>query len=539
MRIEGLRKVTIQEAKEYAAQGYKLAVRTSGQRILTKKFEGSEKLGLIFITLAKTFFTLGILPLFSEKTQDQWKALFSGKISIIPDQKFFETEAGKTALKTHDQGLQLGGNGKSPGGKDLPKAHYLLYADQRANGKQLTVEEQVLLDDFLKTPLFNWEHRLGNIDKRRKSDINFVELSKRIEERILFLKREIPDFDKRLAERGDSPPESNPILTIKDIELPLDQSIVKVALMSDQELFSLKIQDLRALNKDQFEVVKKRIDELPYTEVSKIIEAAQTPNLGVILENPEVENSVKFEKVKFELNLADFLKFNSDGLRAFAESIDPVFFSLMPLYAIGFFVSEYDFESLKLETPEGQEKFRRMFPEAIDSKTYSKLAKIVSSFTPKQISACCALLPAQLLQEITLEDVDFKQKELRARFDDLFPNVGYYDTSSKISKLSLDQIYDLWNLFDSPRMSYLVDEQIKELDLTKFKENVPKDEERFRGLVIPQDQSEETLEAALNIIRDYIIPNKDHLAPKFRQMILDNKDLFDNLTAKERVDLSS
>lgn len=568
MRIQGLREVTIQEAKNYSNQGYKVEVQATGQRILTKKFEGSEKLRLILVTLVKTIFTLGMLPIFSGKTQDQWKAFFSGKISIIPDQKFFETETGKTASKTHDKGVQLSGgkqagvgqplnNGKQLGsskpaekasaGDDKPlegkktdepkespktaseewdetKPFHLLSEEERA-GTGLQAREKVAIGTLMRGRLSDWVEALANdkadeLASLKAAKIDKEQFKRRLKERIAFLEKNIPDFRRKLEEKKNI----LPYLDLSDIELPLEQSTLKFALMDIQEVLSLQAKDLKSLNANQFDTVKRRIFEI------QIDEALLARTLREDVSNQEF--------FKSKLNLADFLTLQPEELKNFANLIDPAFFSFLPIDKVAAFVNGYDFASLKLDTPDGQEKFKKMFPENLNLDSADTMKNIMQSLEPQQLAHCWKLLPGILIRSVSLKDVDCSQKEFQDRFDDLFPKGrGYYQKEETlINTLSPKQITDLWDRFDGVRMSYLSFEQIESLDLSNFKAGNNKDTERFQGLVVPQSgalDAIKVLERCIKIITEAIIPNKDNLHIEFRNIILNHDSLRNNLKNEE------
>lgn len=87
MRIEGLRCVSQKEVQRYTQEGYKNGVMTlkdgTERKVIYKDFKLADKIGLFFLALAKTILTFGLNPLFSEKTQDQWGAIKTGKITLI------------------------------------------------------------------------------------------------------------------------------------------------------------------------------------------------------------------------------------------------------------------------------------------------------------------------------------------------------------------------------------------------------------------------------------------------------------------------
>lgn len=576
MRVEGFRQVSLENAKKCLEEGYKIdsAVTRNGDHFLTRHFTTSEKIKLFLLVLIKSVFTYGILPIFSKKLQDEWKAVFSGKISVIPDQQFFSTEYGKTALKTHQQKEKINGEKKLEQGGEANKTHddnrnkqikneevnkskvketennekietkknakdplkkkkHLLFAEKRKEGK-LSAGDQKLLNNFLNSSVFLWIEALKKNEVVQITNENTTQLSseekemlkQNIAQRISFL-----DHHFNFSEKFQK---FRPPLKMQELELPIKDTIAYVGLLEEKEFAHFTAEDLKSLNKEQiFYLRTKRIkfDQLYLPTRSRDVDLAN----GKI---PGGENLSK-------LTLGGLLSLNIFELRFILGCLDPTFIYLIPSSTMGDILNGLDFSTLHLETPEGAERFKAMFP--IDSEMSSdesfEVRKLINTLSPKQLSHCWTMLPEKYIREVYLKGVNVRQKEFQERFEEIFPGGTYYSDNSKISDLTFEQIEALWSHFNGYHTSSFTIEQIKSLDFKKFNPENPKDIERFKGLVLKQkSNSKSALEILLRIreILNIILikENLENLDPKFRKIILDDPEICNNLEEPEKIALN-
>lgn len=86
-----IRAISAEEVPTYFANGYKTRNIPSKNGppivVLTKHYKPLGRMTLLFIVTAKTIVTIGIWVFRSKETQDQWKAVFTAKISVLPPAK--------------------------------------------------------------------------------------------------------------------------------------------------------------------------------------------------------------------------------------------------------------------------------------------------------------------------------------------------------------------------------------------------------------------------------------------------------------------
>ena len=98
-----VRVITSQEANICKDHGYTPeTIREQGReiRVLIKNFKFGGKIGLFFSALVRSIGQIFTSRISQEKTQDQWKALGSGKITVQPPADFFETTDKTSGLGT-------------------------------------------------------------------------------------------------------------------------------------------------------------------------------------------------------------------------------------------------------------------------------------------------------------------------------------------------------------------------------------------------------------------------------------------------------
>lgn len=243
-------------------------------------------------------------------------------------------------------------------------------------------------------------------------------------------------------------------LTLGDLEEDFENSVLKVALCSDEEFQYLMLNDV--FTDRQIEMIRVRwptIAKDPYPDV-----------------HPKKLHLLTFQQFK-GLD-ADFITKN---------------WALWPKTAIQLLskdqIVKMDFSHLDPENPQHKMNFDLLFP--LDHPDRFHFLSL------PQIQACWNLLSDEQMALIPiafLKQINFSNFPLtKEKFEVLFPVFHHGDVIqerklSSVSCLINKQILQCWEFFDGQRMSYLSDEQVQGLPEDRFDMDNKEDCEKFKGI---------------------------------------------------------
>lgn len=280
---------------------------------------------------------------------------------------------------------------------------------------------------FEKCPDFN------NLMHAFKNRLEQLEQSIQFKERFDALEKELPNFLKHVQ--------------MQDFEVSWKESGLRIALLSTEEFESLTLDQMMTLNSRQKELVEKR---LSIKDTSK--------------------KEVHFNKGQSfkSLTLAEFRSLDPHLINDFIQDLDTHLLDLIR-----------DDQLKKLDLKKlTDEQFIKFFgimnpddplwlaTREMRRKKSEKIAKLESS----QLHGIWKRLDPSLFYFISTQQfktLDFKQLLLNnEQFNRMFPvlpNRQIAAKQSRIRELEVQQIYDLWPLFDEERKAYLSNEQMEEV----------------------------------------------------------------------------
>lgn len=271
-------------------------------------------------------------------------------------------------------------------------------------------------------------------------------------------------FQKRLDLLGAK--EHLKFIKLSDLEMPWNDSVFKIALMSDQEIKAIKLSDLPNLNERQKDILIFRVQELSL--------------------EPKVEDS---EKPWQELTIGEFINLPATAYQLNANNLDLIdaeLFGLIPDRLL----DELDF------TQCASNKLSALFRyKDSDKKEAKRRVALLSNEKIINNRDWFNDSTIELISEKHIKDgLDFQKFKLdQMKFDALFPKVRDLENPhdlerSLITILNAQQIYDLSPLMDENRAACIPFEMVKKLNLSTLidRNSKEKNEELFRGL-FPED----------------------------------------------------
>lgn len=288
-----------------------------------------------------------------------------------------------------------------------------------------------------------------------QSESLYNSLLERVNKRIQTLNREL-DFEERTKKMGVFS-----LIQMGDVEAPWEESAIRLALLSEEEIGDLTLKEVESFTPRQMEMLKMKSKGIRGKE--------RTP----------LPNDFR------ELSLAEL-----SGLKPEVLSKN---WKKIPLFSLPLLEKEV-WEKADL-TDLSSEQFKTLFLlENYGSKAYWEAKGNIESFSDKQIYECWSHLMkepyAQQLKKEQLQKIDFATHPLtQKQFDALFPKretdkMEHYLKRSRIPDLLTEQLYPLRKFLDQERLSTLSDQQLQEIDLTRFFEGLTEGEKetQFRAM---------------------------------------------------------
>lgn len=326
----------------------------------------------------------------------------------------------------------------------LPSGHPCL---QKVDFSKDLSGEHAYSKAFSKEKIIDWPFPGGKADSCKKDP----KLDALIDERLQQWDDAIQLKERIMALKDRSHLEN---LTLGDLEDDFDNSVLKVALCSDEEFQNLMLEG--TFTDRQIEMIRLRwpnIAKDPYPDV----------------------HPTKLHLLTFQ----QFKGLDADFITANWEAWPDTAIQLISKEQI----KKLDFSGLDTENPKHKENFDLLFP--IDNPDQFHLLSLA------QIQSCWNLISDEqivLIPITILKQINFSNFPLtREKFEILFPVFKYGDVVmerriSSVQHLSNKQILQCWEFFDGPRMGYLTDEQVQGLPEDRFIMDIPEDCAKFKGI---------------------------------------------------------
>lgn len=314
-------------------------------------------------------------------------------------------------------------------------------------------------------------------------------IKKRIQVRIDDLNQKV-QFEKRVNQL-----KIESVLQMGDLEAPWEQSAIKIAFLSNDEVSALTMEEINAFSPRQIEMLKGKLRQLE-------------PKQNALLPS-DVD----------KLSILELRGLSQESLNKNWDKI--------PVFALQFLTEEQrknaDFTGIS------SKQFKALFPLTdYGSPAYWDDIKNLQSLKKEQLYQCWNHLQPPHIGHISkeqLRQLDFASHPLsQDQFDELFPpwvpSLVYEQSQpkSRIRDLSNAQVLQLKNFMDGWRLYTLSDDQLKEIDLETLFEGLSTEEKtkRLKGLFFVSHKEALDYEAK----REKARKRKDLLNEKSKEVVM-------------------